>query len=79
MAKGRFLRVGAGLSGAVIGRHLAEAGHDVTVVDARDHVGATVIPNVTTRPAGGEMSLSLARLWSSVSRPYRSRNGCTCT
>ncbi|MFD2858324.1 FAD-dependent oxidoreductase, partial [Seohaeicola zhoushanensis] len=31
--------VGAGLSGAVIGRHLAEAGHDVTVVDARSHVG----------------------------------------
>ena len=30
--------VGAGLSGAVIGRHLAEAGHDVTVVDARSHV-----------------------------------------
>jgi UDP-galactopyranose mutase len=31
--------VGAGLSGAVIGRHLAEAGHAVTVVDTRDHVG----------------------------------------
>ncbi|MBY5163609.1 UDP-galactopyranose/dTDP-fucopyranose mutase family protein [Salsipaludibacter albus] len=30
--------VGAGFSGAVIGRELAEAGHDVTVVDARDHV-----------------------------------------
>ena len=35
---GRFLMVGAGLSGAVIGRHLAEAGHAVTIVDARDHV-----------------------------------------
>ncbi|NKX74013.1 UDP-galactopyranose mutase [Rhodobacteraceae bacterium R_SAG3] len=31
--------VGAGLSGAVIGRHLAEAGHDITIVDARDHIG----------------------------------------
>ncbi|RME96792.1 MAG: UDP-galactopyranose mutase, partial [Alphaproteobacteria bacterium] len=31
--------VGAGLSGAVIGRHLAEAGHAVTVVDSRPHVG----------------------------------------
>ncbi|NRB19374.1 MAG: UDP-galactopyranose mutase [Rhodobacteraceae bacterium] len=31
--------VGAGLSGAVIGRHLAEAGHQVTVVDSRDHIG----------------------------------------
>ena len=36
--RGRFLMVGAGLSGAVIGRHLAEAGHDVTIVDARSHV-----------------------------------------
>jgi len=33
-----ILLVGAGLSGAVIGRHLAEAGHRITVVDARDHV-----------------------------------------
>ena len=31
--------VGAGLSGAVIGRTLAEAGFDITVVDARSHVG----------------------------------------
>ena len=30
--------VGAGLSGAVIGRELAEAGHDITIVDARDHI-----------------------------------------
>ena len=34
----RILCVGAGLSGAVIGRRLAEAGHSVTVMDARDHV-----------------------------------------
>ncbi|MBY6069081.1 UDP-galactopyranose mutase [Leisingera aquaemixtae] len=34
-----ILCVGAGLSGAVIGRHLAEAGHAVTVVDSRDHAG----------------------------------------
>ena len=38
MPEGRFLMVGAGLSGAVIGRALAEAGHAVTVVDARPHV-----------------------------------------
>jgi UDP-galactopyranose mutase len=30
--------VGAGFSGAVIGRQLAEAGHRVTVVDARPHI-----------------------------------------
>jgi len=34
-----ILCVGAGLSGAVIGRHLAEAGHRVTVVDSRAHIG----------------------------------------
>ena len=33
-----ILLVGAGLSGAVIGRQLAEAGHQITIVDARDHV-----------------------------------------
>ena len=35
---GDYLMVGAGLSGAVIGRHLAELGHKVTIVDARNHV-----------------------------------------
>ena len=33
-----LLMVGAGLSGAVIGRKLAEAGHTVTIVDTRDHI-----------------------------------------
>ncbi len=35
---GNYLMVGAGLSGAVIGRHLADLGHRVTIVDARTHV-----------------------------------------
>lgn len=35
----RILLVGAGLSGAVIGRTLAEAGHDCRIIDARDHIG----------------------------------------
>lgn len=34
----RIVMVGAGLSGAVIGRVLADAGHDITVVDSRDHI-----------------------------------------
>ncbi|MDJ0820528.1 MAG: UDP-galactopyranose mutase [Paracoccaceae bacterium] len=34
----KLLMVGAGLSGAVIGRKLAEAGHTITIVDSRDHV-----------------------------------------
>jgi UDP-galactopyranose mutase len=33
-----ILLVGAGLSGAVIGRKMAEAGHRATVIDARAHV-----------------------------------------
>ncbi|MEL6204740.1 MAG: UDP-galactopyranose mutase [Pseudomonadota bacterium] len=34
----KLLMVGAGLSGAVIGRTLAEEGHDITIVDSRDHL-----------------------------------------
>ena len=34
----RLMMVGAGLSGAVLAREMAQAGHDVTVVDARPHV-----------------------------------------
>ncbi|MCK7546979.1 UDP-galactopyranose mutase [Marinobacter koreensis] len=33
------LLIGAGFSCAVIGRELAEAGHTVTILDARDHIG----------------------------------------
>lgn len=38
MKSKKLLMVGAGLSGAVIGRRLAEQGHDVKIVDQRDHV-----------------------------------------
>lgn len=34
----KLLLVGAGLSGAVIGRQLAEVGHQITICEARDHV-----------------------------------------
>lgn len=39
MVKQNVLVIGAGFSGAVIGRELAEAGHRVTVTDARVHIG----------------------------------------
>jgi UDP-galactopyranose mutase len=39
MTKQSVLMVGAGMSGAVIGRKLAEAGNKVTVIDSRDHIG----------------------------------------
>lgn len=35
----RIAVAGAGLSGAVIGRRLADAGHEITVMDPRSHVG----------------------------------------
>ena len=35
----RYCVVGAGFSGAVFGRTLAEAGHKVLVIDERKHVG----------------------------------------
>jgi UDP-galactopyranose mutase len=37
-----YLIVGSGLSGAVIARQLADAGHDVLVVDRREHLGGNV-------------------------------------
>ncbi len=39
MGKSKILLVGAGLSGAVIGRQLAEAGYTVSVIDTRNHIG----------------------------------------
>ena len=39
MSGAHVLIVGAGFSGAVIARQLAEAGHRATVIDARPHVG----------------------------------------
>ena len=35
----RILVVGAGFAGAVIARELADDGHQVTVIDQRDHIG----------------------------------------
>lgn len=38
----KFLIVGCGLTGSVIGRELAEAGHKVTIWDRRDHIGGNM-------------------------------------
>ncbi|WP_241647139.1 FAD-dependent oxidoreductase, partial [Rosenbergiella metrosideri] len=34
----KFLIVGAGFTGAVVGRQLAEKGHQITIIDQRDHI-----------------------------------------
>lgn len=80
-----LLMVGAGLSGAVIGRHLAELGHSVTVVDARDHVGGNCH---TQRDADTQVMVHVygphifhtddSEVWDYVNRfarfmPYRNR------
>ena len=38
----RILVVGAGLSGAVVARELADKGHQVTVIDKRNHIAGNV-------------------------------------
>lgn len=38
----KYLIVGCGLTGSVIGRELAEAGHNVTIWDRRDHIGGNM-------------------------------------
>lgn len=38
MKSKKILVVGAGFSGAVIGRMLAEAGHQIQIIDSRDHI-----------------------------------------
>jgi UDP-galactopyranose mutase len=79
------LMVGAGLSGAVIGRMLAAAGHKVTVLDARDHIAGNCH---TLRDAGTGVMVHVygphifhtddAEVWDYVNRyetfqPYKNR------
>ena len=82
---GNYLMVGAGLSGAVIGRHLAELGHQVTIVDARPHVAGNC--HCERDPATGVMvhiygphifHTDDAEVWEYVNRyttfmPYKNR------
>ncbi|WP_199257427.1 UDP-galactopyranose mutase [Paracoccus binzhouensis] len=79
------LMVGAGLSGAVIGRMLAEAGHRVTVADARPHIAGNC--HTTRDEATGVMvhvygphifHTDDAEVWDYVNRfetflPYKNR------
>lgn len=39
MQRKKILIIGAGLSGAVIARQLAEQGHVVNIIDQRSHIG----------------------------------------
>ncbi|MCF8509945.1 MAG: UDP-galactopyranose mutase [Rhodobacteraceae bacterium] len=79
------LMVGAGLSGAVIGRKLAEAGHRVTVCDVRDHIAGNCH---TTRDASSGVMVHVygphifhtddTEVWDYVNRfesfePYKNR------
>lgn len=38
----KFLIIGCGLTGSVIGRELAEAGHNITIWDRRNHIGGNM-------------------------------------
>ncbi|ELX8080580.1 NAD(P)-binding protein [Salmonella enterica subsp. enterica serovar Uganda] len=50
MQRKKILIVGAGLSGAVIARQLAEQGHVVNIIDQRSHIGGNAyVPEMSTR------------------------------
>lgn len=83
--KNSILIVGAGLSGAVIGRSLAQMGHDVTIVDSRNHIAGNC--HTTRDPKTGVMVHTYgphifhtddADIWSYVNQfatfePYKNR------
>lgn len=80
-----ILTIGAGFSGAVVARTLAEAGLDVTVIEARDHIAGNC--HTARDPATGVMvhvygphifHTDDAEVWDYVNalgrfRPYRNR------
>lgn len=45
MMSKKILIVGAGFSGAVIGRMLAEKGHQIQIIDSRDHIAGNCFSN----------------------------------
>jgi UDP-galactopyranose mutase len=49
MKSKKILIVGAGFSGAVIGRQLAEQGHQVHIIDQRDHIGEIPMMRATLK------------------------------
>jgi UDP-galactopyranose mutase len=81
----RYCVVGAGLSGAVIGRALAEAGHKVLIIDERAHVAGNchterdIETGVMTHVYGPHIfHTANERVWAyvqrfAVMRPYRHR------
>ncbi|WP_423808665.1 NAD(P)-binding protein [Proteus mirabilis] len=64
----KFLVVGCGLTGAVISRHLADAGHYITIIDQRSHMLVIAIQNEIEIPVLWNMfmvhiSSTLAMKW----------------
>lgn len=49
----RYLVVGAGFSGAVIARELAEAGHQVVIIDKRNHIAGNAHDYIHEMEGGG--------------------------
>jgi monoamine oxidase len=56
----RIVVVGAGMAGATVARRLADAGHEVIVVEGRDRVGGRLD---TVRPVGWEIPVERGASW----------------
>lgn len=81
MSNKRILLVGAGLSGAVIARKLAEAGHSAVVLDERAHIAGNCFTErdsdtgVMVHVYGPHISpISSTKSMPSGTRPARSRS-----
>lgn len=56
----RIVVIGAGMAGGTVARRLADAGHEVIVVEGRDRVGGRLD---TVRPAGWELPVERGASW----------------
>ena len=58
-----YLVVGAGFVGSVIARELAEAGHKVTVIDQRNHIGGNAFDRENEHGDMKDNLLTIASYW----------------